>query len=82
MSFLVDVQDKMYVLNNEQLEKLGKVLDECEIYCRAYQPSEGNEPSYYTHHVYKADAEDAFRSVKLYSERALVTARLSGRPKD
>lgn len=81
MSFLVEVQDTQYVMSNEQLEMMSEILDECEIYSRVYQ-REGNEPSYYTHHVYKPDADDAFRSVKLISQCALVTARLSGRPKN
>lgn len=82
MNFVLDMNSKQYVVNDEQLDIIQGILDQCEIFSAEYNRGVGNADSFYTHHVYKQESSEGIRSVNCISAKTLVMARLAGRKKD
>mgnify|MGYP003119837153 FL=1 len=82
MNFILEMSDRKYVVDNDQLDIIQGILDDCEIFSSEYNRSVGNADSFYTNHVYKQESTEGIRSVNCISAKTLVMARLAGRKKD
>lgn len=82
MKFLLDVNDKKYVVDDDTLTSIFSLLDGLEGYSRKWNRGEGNEESFYSHHVYVADITEDLQRVEVLPNNLYAVAKLAGKPEN
>ena len=78
---VIDMGYKSYVMDAEQGVAVLNALSNCEVYQEKYHSSEGDKPSYNTHHIYPLDTNSGIQ-MRLISNDAYKLYKLAGKPEN
>jgi hypothetical protein len=80
MKFLLEVNDRKYVVDSDTLTSIYSSLKGLEGYCRKWNRGEGNEESFYSHHVYTHAPEEDLERLEVLPDEVYAVAKLAGKP--
>jgi len=79
MKMIIHVGGKKYIVTTEEVETIMDIITKSECYTEEWHSAEGEQPSYYTHHVWW-DGEARERHLTFLSEATYQACKLVGKP--